>query len=67
MILCLDLCLEKNKSFEGKDSLHQYRSPLQSQVSGSLEIMILYLVEKAEKKRCGEGGDGAGGAVGGRR
>jgi len=50
MILYLDLCLEKNKSREAKDGLHQYRNLSQSQAPGSLEIVIRYLIEKAEKK-----------------
>ena len=52
MILYLDVCLEKNKSREGKDGLHQYHNQSQSQAPGSFEIVILYLVEKAEKKHC---------------
>jgi len=50
MLLYLDLCLKKNKFREAKDGLHQYRNVSQSQAPGSLEIVIRYLMEKAELK-----------------
>jgi len=50
MLLYLDLCLKKNKFREAKDGLHQYRNVSQSQAPGSLEIVIKYLMEKAELK-----------------
>ena len=50
MLLYLDLCLKKNKFREAKDGLHQYRNVSQSQAPGSLEIVIKYLMEKAEEK-----------------
>jgi translation initiation factor 3 subunit A len=48
MLLYLDLCLVDHKSRETKDGLHQYRNLSQSQAPGSLEKVILYLMNKAE-------------------
>jgi len=48
MITYLDLCLDGHKSREAKDGLHQYRNLSQSQAPGSLEKVILYLLNKAE-------------------
>jgi len=50
MITYLNLCLKLHKSREAKDGLHQYRNLSQSQAPGSLEKVILYLMEKAEEK-----------------
>lgn len=50
MITYLDLCLSLHKSREAKDGLHQYRNLSQSQAPGSLEKVIRYLMEAAEKK-----------------
>ena len=50
MITYLDLCLSLNKAREAKDGLHQYRNLSQSQAPGSLEIVIRYLIDEAEKK-----------------
>ena len=48
MITYLDLCLKGHKSREAKDGLHQYRNLSQAQAPGSLEKVILYLLNKAE-------------------
>ena len=48
MITYLDLCLQGHRSREAKDGLHQYRNLSQSQAPGSLEKVILYLLNKAE-------------------
>jgi translation initiation factor 3 subunit A len=48
MICYIDLCLEHHKSRDAKDGLHQYRNLSQSQAPGSLEKVILYLIQKAE-------------------
>jgi translation initiation factor 3 subunit A len=48
MMTYLDLCLEGQKSRECKDGLHQYRNLSQTQAPGSLEKIILYLLNKAE-------------------
>ena len=48
MITYLDLCLKGHKSREAKDGLHQYRNLSQSQAPGSLEKVILYLMNRAE-------------------
>jgi hypothetical protein len=48
MMHYLDLCLQQRKSREAKDGLHQYRNLAQSQAPGSLEKVILYLINKAE-------------------
>jgi translation initiation factor 3 subunit A len=48
MITYLDLCLDEHRSREAKDGLHQYRNLSQSQAPGSLEKVILYLMNKAE-------------------
>jgi translation initiation factor 3 subunit A len=49
MITYIDLCcLSKNKSREVKDGLHQYRNLCQINAPGSLEKVILYLLNKAE-------------------
>lgn len=48
MICYLDLCLEHHRSREAKDGLHQYRNLSQTQAPGSLEKVILYLINKAE-------------------
>jgi translation initiation factor 3 subunit A len=53
MITYLDLCLDLHKSREAKDGLHQYRNLSQSQAPGSLEKVIRYLMEQAERK-CDE-------------
>jgi translation initiation factor 3 subunit A len=50
MITYLNLCLKLHKSREAKDGLHQYRNLSQSQAPGSLEKVIRYLMEQAEKK-----------------
>jgi len=50
MIAYIDLCLKLHKSREAKDGLHQYRNLSQSQAPGSLEKVIRYLMEKAEKQ-----------------
>jgi translation initiation factor 3 subunit A len=48
MFCYVDLCLEHHKSRDAKDGLHQYRNLSQSQAPGSLEKVILYLIQKAE-------------------
>lgn len=48
MMVYLDLCLVGQKSRECKDGLHQYRNLSQTQAPGSLEKIILYLLQKAE-------------------
>mmetsp|Transcript_20202 Transcript_20202/g.43642 ORF Transcript_20202/g.43642 Transcript_20202/m.43642 type:complete len:1001 (+) Transcript_20202:70-3072(+) len=53
MMAYLDLCLKLLRSREAKDGLHQYRNMSQSQAPGSLEKVIRYVVEAAEKK-CSE-------------
>jgi len=50
MITYVDLCLRLSRSREAKDGLQQYRNLAQSQAPGSLEKVIRYLMEKAEKK-----------------
>jgi translation initiation factor 3 subunit A len=50
MVAYIDLCLKLFKSREAKDGLHQYRNLSQSQAPGSLEKVIRYLMEQAEKK-----------------
>jgi translation initiation factor 3 subunit A len=50
MITYLNLCLTLHKSREAKDGLHQYRNLSQSQAPGSLEKVIRYLMEKAERQ-----------------
>lgn len=50
MLTYLNLCLKLHKSREAKDGLHQYRNLSQSQAPGSLEKVIRYLMEQAEKK-----------------
>jgi len=50
MIAYLDLCLKLLRSREAKDGLHQYRNLSQSQAPGSLEKVIRYLMDAAEKK-----------------
>lgn len=50
MLTYLNLCLKLNKSREAKDGLHQYRNLSQSQAPGSLEKVIRYLMDQAEKK-----------------
>jgi translation initiation factor 3 subunit A len=49
MLVYLDLCLETHRSREAKDGLHQYRNLSQSQAPGSLEKVIFYLMNNAEK------------------
>jgi translation initiation factor 3 subunit A len=49
MLVYLDLCLEIHRSREAKDGLHQYRNLSQSQAPGSLEKVIFYLMNNAEK------------------
>jgi translation initiation factor 3 subunit A len=48
MIVYIDLCCISNKSREVKDGLHQYRNLCQVHAPGSLEKVILYLLNKAE-------------------
>jgi translation initiation factor 3 subunit A len=50
MLKYVNLCLKLNKSREVKDILHQYRNLSQTQAPGSLEKVILYLMEKAQKQ-----------------
>ena len=50
MIAYLDLCLKLLRSREAKDGLHQYRNLAQTQAPGSLEKVIRYLMNHAEKK-----------------
>jgi len=50
MIVYLDLCLDLSKPHKAKDGLHQYRNLSQTQAPGSLEKVIRYLMDKAEKK-----------------
>ena len=50
MIAYIDLCLDLNKTREAKDGLHQYRNLSQSQAPGSLEVVIRYLLDKAEEQ-----------------
>lgn len=50
MITYLNLCLSLHKAREAKDGLHQYRNLSQSQAPGSLEKVIRYLMDAAEKK-----------------
>jgi len=50
MMTYLNLCLKLHKSREAKDGLHQYRNLSQSQAPGSLEKVIRYLMDQAEKK-----------------
>jgi len=50
MIAYIDLCLKLHRSREAKDGLHQYRNLSQSQAPGSLEKVIRYLMEKAERQ-----------------
>ena len=50
MLTYLNLCLKLHKSREAKDGLHQYRNLSQSQAPGSLEKVIRYLMDQAEKK-----------------
>jgi translation initiation factor 3 subunit A len=48
MLKYVNLCLKLHKSREAKDGLHQYRNLSQTQAPGSLEKVILYLMEQAE-------------------
>jgi len=50
MLAYVNLCLSLNKAREAKDGLHQYRNLAQSQAPGSLEIVIKYIIDEAEKK-----------------
>ena len=50
MIVYLKLCLHMQKSREAKDGLHQYRNLSQSQAPGSLEKVMRYVMEEAEKR-----------------
>jgi translation initiation factor 3 subunit A len=56
MMAYIDLCLSLNRAREAKDGLHQYRNLAQSQAPGSLEIVIKYIIDEAEKK-CREAKD----------
>lgn len=50
MLKYVNLCLKLHKSREAKDGLHQYRNLSQTQAPGSLEKVILYLMDQAEKQ-----------------
>jgi translation initiation factor 3 subunit A len=50
MIKYVDLCLKLRRSRECKDGLHQYRNLTQQTAPGSLEKVILYLMDLAEKE-----------------
>ncbi|GKY92816.1 hypothetical protein MPSEU_000251200 [Mayamaea pseudoterrestris] len=48
MMKYVNLCLKLHKSREAKDGLHQYRNLSQTQAPGSLEKVMLHLLEQAE-------------------
>ncbi|CAM9162125.1 unnamed protein product, partial [Ectocarpus sp. 8 AP-2014] len=50
MLKYMDLCVQLQQHRQAKDGLHQYRNMAQQQAPGSLEVIINYLVDQAEKK-----------------
>jgi len=51
-IMCryMDLAVEQQNFRAAKDGLHQYRNMSQQQAPGSLEVVIVYLLDLGEKK-----------------
>ncbi|CAM9635039.1 unnamed protein product [Pylaiella littoralis] len=50
MLKYMDLCVQLQQHRQAKDGLHQYRNMAQQQAPGSLEVIINYLVDQAEKR-----------------